>query len=390
MLIEGVPGVGKTRLAAHTALEADAAGFAAGWGSSAEALRTPYGTWIAALSHLVGCAPGAVLAGHVAQHGGEIRRLVRSVDLRVAGIPPVQTSDAETERYMLFAAVVGLLEALCAARPVAIVLDDLQWADEQSLALLDHVAAATSHLPLLLVATFRDSDLHARHPLRSLLAGLHRIPGVERIALTGLDPDEVAELMASRTGHEIDGEVRRLSAEIAAETGGNPFFVGEMLRHLSEAGAIARDGSGRWHLRGTIAELGLPRSVREVVEHRVARLGEPAATILRARRRRRTGVELGLLERLVDVSEDDLLTALEAAVAASIVVESSEPGRFAFAHALVNHTLYSSLSGTRAARLHRDVAEALERLGARPGRAVAALAHRGRNGDSGRLRAAGG
>ena len=104
--------------------------------------------------------------------------------------------------------------------------------------------------------------------------------------------------------------------------------------------------------------------MREVVEHRVARLGEPAATILRLAAVVGQGFELGLLERLVDVREDDLLTALEAAVEASIVVESSEPGRFAFAHALVNHTLYSSLSGTRAARLHRHVAEALETLGA--------------------------
>ena len=138
------------------------------------------------MSHLVEHAPVEVLAAHVAAHGGAIARLARSLEHRVRDIPPPQRSDPETERYLLFAAVAGLLQGLCDAQPVALVLDDLQWADKQSLALLLHVAAATPRegLPLLIVVTYRDTELQSANPVAPVLADLHRIEGgVDRMLL---------------------------------------------------------------------------------------------------------------------------------------------------------------------------------------------------------------
>ena len=118
--------------------------------------------------------------------------------------------------------------------------------------------------------------------MTALLADLHREQGVERIKLTGLDGEDVLALMEAAAGHELDEDGRALAREITRETAGNPFFAGEVLRHLTESGAIVQEDGGRWRLVGELAELGLPQSVREVVGRRVERLGPDARTALSA------------------------------------------------------------------------------------------------------------
>ena len=132
--------------------------------------------------------------------------------------------------------------------------------------------AATGDTALLLAGTYRDSDLARGHPLTELLADLRREPGVERIALEGLEDDDILELLEAVAGHEMDEAGQALAGELRRETDGNPFFVAEILRHLVETGAIAQGEDGRWVLTRPLAELGLPESVREVVGQRVDRL----------------------------------------------------------------------------------------------------------------------
>ena len=162
------------------------------------------------------------------------------------------------------------------------ILDDLHWADAPTLSLLRHVVAAGSSMRVMVVGTYRDSELSRDHPLTALLADLHREQGVERIKLTGLQAEDVLALMEAAAGHELDEDGRALAAEITRETAGNPFFAVELLRHLTESGAIVQEDGGRWHLVGEVAELGLPQSVREVIGRRVERLGSDARTALSA------------------------------------------------------------------------------------------------------------
>jgi class 3 adenylate cyclase len=374
VLLSGDPGIGKTRLATHTALETHSAGFTVCWGTAEEDLGAPYGPWIQALSHYVEHAPIEVLAAHVERHGGEVTRLVRGLTKRVAAVPPPQQTDSETERYLLFEAVAGLLDAACDHGPVVLVLDDLHWADPQTLSLLKHVAMAPVHPALLVLGIYRESDLDRRHPLTDLLADLRRVEGVERLALHGLGVDEVAEMMAAAAGHEIDAVGLQLAQEVTQETDGNPFFVAEVLRHLIESGAIAQGSDGRWVLRSSIADLGLPQSVREVVCRRVERLGEQSQQILTMAAVIGRTFDVELLDLLIDGDEEELLEALDTGVQASLLVESPERvGRFSFAHALIDHALYDALSAMRRARLHRRVAEALEQLcGEEPGERLVA------------------
>jgi len=134
VFISGEPGIGKTRLATHTALEAHAAGSTVCWGAGTEDLRAPYGAWIQALSHYIDHAPEEVLAAHVERHGGELARLVRgSLTSRLPGLPAPRQAEPETERYLLFEAVAGLVRAAAEHKALVLVLDDLQWADAQTL-----------------------------------------------------------------------------------------------------------------------------------------------------------------------------------------------------------------------------------------------------------------
>jgi class 3 adenylate cyclase len=363
VMLSGEPGVGKTRLAAHTAIESHNAGFTVCWGAAAEDLGAPYGPWIQALSHYVEHAPDPVLVSHVERHGGELGRLVRdSLAKRVAGVPAPQQADSETERYLLFEAVAGLLQAACDHGPVLLVLDDLHWADSETVSLLKHVAAETADSALLVLGTYRGSDVDRGHPLADALADLHRLDGVEHRALQGLGVDEVAQLVATATGLEMDAAGLDLAREIAQETDGNPFFVAEILRHLTESGAISEGSDGRWEMRSSVAELGLPHGLREVVCRRVERQGEQFEQILTVAAVAGRTFDIELLDLLVEVGEEELLDTLDRALRVSLLVESpTRAGRFSFAHALINHALYDTVGATRRGRMHRRVAEAMEK-----------------------------
>ena len=214
-----------------------------------------------------------------------------------------------------------------------------------------------------MLVTYRDSDLGKDHPLTGVLADLRRLEGVERIALQGLAADDVAAMTAAAAGHELDADGVALAGEIAAETDGNPFFVGEILRNLTESGMVVFDEErGRWRVDRS-SGVALPESVREVVERRVAGLGDQTREVLTAAAVIGRSFDLDLLTKLVEIGEGELLEALEQAVAASLLAESTEQvGRFSFAHALINHTLYEGLGATRRARMHLRVAEAIEEL----------------------------
>ena len=336
----------------------------------------PYQPWVQALGYLVKEAPQPVLDGHVERFGGDLARLVSALRDRVSELPAPRQSDPETERYLMYAAIAGLLEGAGEHKSLLLILDDLQWADSPTLSLLRHVVASGSSIPVMVVGTYRDSDLSREHPLTALLADMRREQGVERIKLKGLGVEDVVALMEAAAGHEMDEIGRALAAEITRETAGNPFFAGELLLHLTESGAIVQGDGGRWRLVGDLAELGLPESVREVIGRRVERLGPDARTALSAAAVIGRDFDLDLLLAVVDLPEARLLDLLEDAVAASLLQENrNRAGRLTFTHGLVEHTLYEDLAATRRVRLHKRVAEALEeQCGDEPGERLGELA----------------
>jgi class 3 adenylate cyclase len=377
VFISGEPGIGKTRLSAEIAQVAHDAGALVLYGRCQEDVGIPYEPWIEALSHYARTGPLPVLRGHVRRHGAELARLVSALALRIPELPPAAAYDEEAARFSFFAAVRDLLEAAGADRPLVLVLDDLHWADRESLMLLSHAVLAQAPRRRLIVGTFRDSDIRVDDPLSDLLANLHREAGVERIALGGLEESDVVALLQAIAGHDLDADGLALAGQLTLETDGNPFFVREVLRHLREQGTIQRDSSGRWRFSAAATTLGIPRSVREVIGQRARRLGPDAVQVLSVAAVIGRSFELNLLARVLGANEHELLETLERAVAASLLRESTDtPGRFTFVHALIEHALYDDMSGTRRARLHERVGEVLEELyGDDPGSHISQLAH---------------
>ena len=372
-LVSGEPGVGKTRLSAELARDAHDEGAWVLAGRCDEGIAAPFAPWIEILRHVISNAPTDLLAGHVERRGGELTRLVPDLARRVSDVPPPRALDPETERLALFDATVDLLDALAIDAPTLLVVDDAHWADAGTLALVRHVVR---HLPreaaLLVLLTYRDTDVDRSHPLAATISDLHREPRVERLALHGIDEDGIRELLAKAGGHALDEDAIELSHALARETEGNPFFIGEILRHLIETGAIVhRDG--RW--RGTVSvhEIGIPEGIRDVVGRRLSLLSEAANTTLRTAAVVGREFPIDLVAEVTELPEDTVLEHVEAAITARLVNEvSGAPGDMSFAHALVRSTLLEELSTTRRVRLHRRIGEALEE---RPSASTAELAH---------------
>jgi class 3 adenylate cyclase len=359
-LLAGEPGIGKTRLAAELAKAAHAEGAVVLVGRCDEDLGVPYQPFVEALRQVVDLMLPGELAGRLGRYAGELVRLVPELADRVPGLPAPLRSDPETERYRLFDATAAWLGAVSADDPVLVVLDDLQWATKPTLLLLRHVIRSTEPTGLLVLGTYRDSELGHDHPLVELLADLRRQGGVERLSLTGLDSSGVAAFMEQAAGHSLTDEDLLLARAIHQETEGNPFFVREVLRHLTETGAVQRQ-EGRWLTRAPVDTLGIPEGIREVVGRRVARLSEQANRTLRVAAVIGLEFELPVLQQAAGGDEEDLVSALEEATQARLVVEVPGPAAgYRFAHALVRHTLYEGLSAGRRVTLHRRVAQAIE------------------------------
>jgi class 3 adenylate cyclase/tetratricopeptide (TPR) repeat protein len=376
VVVSGEPGVGKTTLIAEVARAAFDEGACVLFGHCEEGLATPYQLFAEALGHLVGHAPDDELTALVGDEGAAVASLLPGLVRRVTGIGASTATDADAARYQLFAAVVELLTRLSAQQPVVLVLEDLQWADGASLQLLRHVVGSDRPMRLVVIGSCRDSELSRSHPMVATLAELHRLGGITRVDVVGLDGAGVAAFVEAAGGQELDEATVMLASEVHRETGGNPFFVGEVLRHLADTGALARDARGRWSVTIPLHQMSLPPSVHAVIGGRVGRLGRDAERVLSLAAVIGRDFDLDLLIAACGLADDDVLAVLDAATRSALVRELADtPGHYSFAHALIQHTLYDQLGRTRQARAHRQVGAALEALcGDLPGSRVGELA----------------
>ena len=240
-------------------------------------------------------------------------------------------------------------------------LDDVHWADNAASDLLRHLVTRAALMRVLVVATFRDSDLSWGDPLSRLIADMHREQSVSRIHLDGLSDVELMALMEAAAGHELEDDGVRLAHRCAAKLMATRSWSGRYSDTSVRAGEIYSTSGTDTCCARRSSSSGLPTSVRDVV----ARASNASATKLcvcltvAAVIGREFAVHV--LAQVADVDEDLLLDLLEAAVGGAVLTEPADrPGRFRFAHGLIQQTLYQDLGATRRQRLHARVAQAIE------------------------------
>ncbi|MFC0450996.1 BTAD domain-containing putative transcriptional regulator [Rhodococcus jostii] len=259
-------------------------------------------------------------------------------------------ADAPSGRFLLHRAVADYLGTVRDHGPLAVVLDDVHRADEDTLSIL--VRLAQQRPPILLILAFRPDEVDAK--LENCFADLASLQPT-RIRLNGLGPEDSAELIRQVSGRDPDPDTLHALAD---RTGGNPFYLQESARLLDSEGEL-------------VATSEVPEGVRDVLRRRIARLPELAVSVLRLAAVVGRESDIDVLTRAAEVDEDTVFDALESGVIAGLLGEP-RAGTVRFTHALVRDTLYSDLTRLRRSRWHARVGAALEEL--RP-HDVAALAH---------------
>ncbi len=346
-LIEGEPGIGKTRLVEELVTYARVRGARVLATACHEADAVPaYWPFAQAVRAYTRDADPVGLAWQLGPEGSELARLVPELRERVPSIDPPAPLEGDESRFRFFEAVTGFLLGISRSRPLVLVLDDLHWADSSSIELLRFLSRQVAGAPLLLVGAYRQEEAEARDNLRRAVAELDEVSHRERISLAGLDRAAIASYVELSAGAPAAPE---LIEEIEEQTGGNPFFVGEVVRLIATEGGMTPSKRG---------ERGIPHGVRDAVARRIERLSDAATETLEVAAVVGREFEPELLEEVLDrsVSEE-----LETARAARIIEPGGRAGdRFLFSHAVFREALYDALAPARRRELHRAAGLALE------------------------------
>jgi class 3 adenylate cyclase/tetratricopeptide (TPR) repeat protein len=352
VLIGGQPGVGKTRLVSELTMQALDRGFQVLTGRAYETEGMPAYLPItdalrAHLSGLGGDELQAVLDGNAPY----LARLLPELRELIEDIPEPPSLGPEGDRYQMFEAVSGLLRQVASRSPLLLFLDDLQWADSATLALMRHLVPRLGEAPLLVLGTHREAELAQGHLLSALLADIVRQRSGHRVRLEAFGRNEAASLVEAVLGACPPPHV--LEAIFGAAEG-NPFFTEELVRHLREQGHDLGDGTGY------LGRLEIPEGVRQVIGRRLERLSLEANRLLAYSSVLGRDLSVTKVVALTERDTDSVLDLLDEALAARVLHEQG--GGYAFAHPLIGEALYQGLSGPRRRRLHARVAETLEAL----------------------------
>ena len=350
LLLQGPPGIGKTRLAAELALDASRSGFDVHVGRAHEGEGAPpFWPWIQILRSLGEARPAAELREAAAMAAPDLAQLVPELRPQLGEPAPPVELRSEQARFRMLDGVTGFIRSAARARPLLLILDDLHWADDASLALLVFLARGVIDAPLAVVGTHRPvarSDAARDQALGRVL----REPGTASVQLAGLEAGAVERILSRTLGCAPAPE---LLERVRVITGGNPFFVAELARLLASRGPEVVDEHAR---------LPIPDRLRDTVRIRVGECTDVCQKLLRGSSVIGTRFALPLLRRAIDLSAEQLVEALAEAERSDLLYRDATPGTYRFAHGVVRETLYEELGSAERMRLHRDVGAALEKL----------------------------
>ena len=340
VLLGGEPGIGKTRLATALAGEAEARSVPVCWGRGWEDGSAPaFWPWNTALRRWIDQVGTDAVTAAAGPWAAELAHVFPVLRDCIPDLPPGERWDSDGARFRLFDLVSEFLRAVARPAGLVVVLDDVHWADRSSLRLLEFLAADLADAPLLIVATYRDTEVEREHPFFATLSRLARETTFRRLVLSGLSPAHCARWIALAG---LRGDAAALGEVLHRETNGNPFFVGEVVHLMA-----GEDAPG----------IAVPHGVREVISRRLDRLGDDCRRTLAVAALCGDTIEARLLSQVLD----GLPTAdyLVRSVRDRILVEAE--GRYAFAHALIRRVLVDELAPSMQAAWHGRIATVLER-----------------------------
>ena len=342
VFVTGEPGMGKTRLAAELATYASRQGGVVLYGRCDDGPAAAAQPFAEALSAFAAACPPDELRSLLGTGADGLLPILPALSERVPGVVAAAPAPPETERLRTLEATASLLQAAGDAQPVLLVLDDLHWAEDLSLLLVQHVLRADSRMRLLVIATYRDSEPGRSPLLPTVVTGLARRPDVSRLDLAPLTEQDVAAIL------DDAGRAPSLAPRVREVTQGNPFFVGEVIRALGE---------------GDTPERAVTPRVRDVVRGRLARLPTGVVELLKFAAVVGHEFDADIVAAASGIDAERAFDALEAAEQAQLVRPAGALDRFAFAHALVRQTIIGDLAAGRRVRLHARIATALEEAG---------------------------
>jgi predicted ATPase/class 3 adenylate cyclase len=363
-LVGGEAGVGKSRLVAESTRLAAGAGFATLEGQSTTDAQIPYGVFVTAIRRRTRTLDT-----------GQLRSLFDGPATLAAALLPEVATEVDLPSGTpttgdLFAAVWQLLSRLSRPAGAILVLEDLHWADQDSLRLLGYLARELTDLPLWLVGTYRVDEMHRRHPLAALLSELGRERRFDEIRLEPLDPEGVRDMLSAIfDGTEVGDEFTEALVE---RTGGNPFFVEELAKMLVDRGDIYHDDVD-WQRR-ELSQIDLPLSVRETLLARARTMSPSAFGVLRIAAVAGDEIDVAVVGAAAGVPADEVDDAIREGLDQQVLLERREPAgsSYAFRHALSREAFADELVGPDRREAHRAVARAVAAVHADDVDAVAA------------------
>jgi DNA-binding SARP family transcriptional activator len=358
VLVSGEGGIGKTSLLAALAAScASRPRWSVHYARCTEFVREPFQPVGTLLGDLVDALGEDEIGAHAARCGGDLARIVPQLRSSVPPPPSGVVDDPTMARHLLFHAAADVARRSAAAGPVALLVDDLHWAEPSGLELLHHLVVELAQCPVLVVGAFRDTGDARAEQLRATVADLVR-EGATRVTLHGLEADELGDLVRTRVEgaahHEVDDVVELLEAE----TAGNPLFAEHLLRFWSESDRLGVDDTAV--TLGAAGSGPIPATLRDLVWQRVGALGPDAHGALSAAAVLGVEFEEEALASMVPIDADGLGQLLDRATLAGVIAPGSSSATTArFAHALVARSLVAELGGRARARLHAAALDTL-------------------------------
>ncbi len=372
LCVAGEPGIGKTTLVEDFLVELAAAGqctMARGRCSERLAGTEAYLPLLEALESLLQGNRNPAIAQVMKQLAptwyAQVVSLSGDNEESVRLLAEVKAASQERMKREL----ANFLQAVAQTQPLVIFFDDLHWADVSTTDLLSFLAGKFNAMRVLIVVTYRPSDmLLSKHPFLQIRPDLQAHGVCRELLLEFLNAAEIAEYLALEfPGHHFPPEFPQL---IHAKTEGSPLFMADLVRYLRDHSVIANT-SGAWRLEQTLPDIEreLPESVRGMIERKIAQLSEDDRKLLVAASVQGTEFDSAVVAQVLSLGADEVeerLEKLERVFAfVKLTSEAEFPNRtltlkYRFIHALYQNALYATLRMTRRAALSREVAQALE------------------------------